>query len=284
MLGANYIQAKRAGLDFIAYHYLDTSDGGSQARFFAEVVESACGTLEMGLMVDWERVSYPNGPIVGPGTVDAFLEALAQLAPRAAISVYTAAWVVQTVGPSALASRYPLVWPNYVNGTGDPGRIQRNVTPGEFTPFGGWTSYAARQFTDNAAAGRLSPVDFNVCFDDDAYARLFSCRPRTPRHRRSPLRYKRQSTLRPTAFGDQRQTRHCKLCGPRLSWIGPRTFARCRQRSACRRTAAGTTGRRKRCAPQWKLFRTHSAGLRWTGTGALTDVRFTTERAMLFHP
>ena len=173
LLGANYAAARSAGLDFVAYHFLDTSDGAAQAEHFASGVQAACGTLELGLMLDWERVSYnPPGPIPSPATVDACLQRLAQLAPKAAISVYTSDWVVQAVGASALAPKYPLVWPSYVNGSGDPRNIVNDVTPGLFTPFGGWDAYAARQFTDQAVAGGFGTVDFNVCFDDAAYARL----------------------------------------------------------------------------------------------------------------
>jgi GH25 family lysozyme M1 (1,4-beta-N-acetylmuramidase) len=175
LVGANYAQAKGNALDFIAYHFLDTSDGAAQAEHFVNVVESACGRLDLGLMVDWEKC---DGSFAAPATVDAFLERLAQLAPKAAISVYTAAWVIEGAGgPSSVATKYPLVWPNYVPPNPpapaeDPHKIVDGVTPGFFEAFGGWTSYAARQFTDNACAGGFAVVDFNVCFDEDAYARL----------------------------------------------------------------------------------------------------------------
>ena len=69
-----------------------------------------------------------------------------------------------------MATKYPLVWPNYVPPNPpapaeDPHKIVDGVTPGFFEAFGGWTSYAARQFTDNACAGGFAAVDFNVCFD-----------------------------------------------------------------------------------------------------------------------
>ena len=135
LLGANYAQAKAAGLDFIAYHFLDTSDGAAQAEFFTRAVQAACGTLELGLMADWEKLgnAFPS-----PATVDSFLERLAQLAPKAAISVYTAAWVIEGAGgPSAVATRYPLVWLSYVppnppDDPVDPRQILSAVTPGYF--------------------------------------------------------------------------------------------------------------------------------------------------------
>ena len=180
LLGLNYAQAKANGLDFIAYHFLDGSGGAAQAQHFAAVVQAACGTLDVGLMIDWEKC---NGVFPGPATVDSFLAQLAQLAPKAAISVYTAAWVIEGAGgPSQLASKYPLVWPNYVPPNPpapaeDPRQILNGVTPGFFEAFGGWTSYAARQFTDNALAGGFKAVDYNVCFDEDAYSRLVVSRP-----------------------------------------------------------------------------------------------------------
>ena len=112
LLRANYSQAKAAGLDFIAYHFLDTSDGAAQAQHFVDAVQAACGTLEVGLMADWEKL---NGAFPSPATVDAFLRRLAELAPKAAISVYTAAWVISGAGgQSSEATKYPLVWSNYV--------------------------------------------------------------------------------------------------------------------------------------------------------------------------
>ena len=46
--------------------------------------------------------------------------------------------------------------------------ILPGVPPGWFEAFGGWTAYTASQFTNNADAGGMAPVDFNVCFDDAA--------------------------------------------------------------------------------------------------------------------
>ena len=62
LLGANYAQAKANALDFIAYHFLDTSDGAVQAEHFANVVESACGRLDLGLMVDGRSATARSRP------------------------------------------------------------------------------------------------------------------------------------------------------------------------------------------------------------------------------
>ena len=123
-------------------------------------MQTACLTLEFGLMLDWERSSYPDRPIPSTAAAEAFLQRLAQLAPKAAISVYTAQWVIGSVGASSLATKYPLVWSSQLahpyapnDPPQDPRDILKDVTPGWFQAFGGWSAYAARPFTNDALAG-----------------------------------------------------------------------------------------------------------------------------------
>ena len=106
-------------------------------------MQTACLTLEFGLMLDWERSSYPDRPIPSTAAAEAFLQRLAQLAPKAAISVYTAQWVIGSVGASSLATKYPLVWSSQLahpyapnDPPQDPRDILKDVTPGWFQASG----------------------------------------------------------------------------------------------------------------------------------------------------
>ena len=297
LLGENYSQAKAAGLDFIAYHFLDTSDGAAQAQHFVDAVQAACGTLEIGLMADWEKL---NGAFPSPATVDAFLGRLAELAPQAAISVYTAAWVISGAGgQSSEATNYPLVWSNYVPPNPpapamDPRTILKDVTPGLFEAFGGWTAYVARQFTDNAVAGGFGVVDFNVCFDDEAYERLFGTSHGAPKPPPTP------PPAKPASVTDALQAAvHQKVDGvwgsttdAALELVRSAAFLDERPDVKALQQVLGTTadgdwGPNSQAALSATVKAIQKAlggGLAIDGSwGAATDARFTAERKQLLH-
>jgi GH25 family lysozyme M1 (1,4-beta-N-acetylmuramidase) len=304
LLGDNFAQARANRLDFIAYHFLDTSDGAAQAEHFTSVVQTACGTLELGLMLDWERL--PNGPIPAAATAEAFLERLEQLAPKAAISVYTAGWVVAEVGASSLATKYPLVWPSQLahpyapdDPPQDPREILKDVTPGYFEAFGGWNAYAARQFTNDALAGGFSGVDFNVCFDDAAYERLFvrsssvpkpapPVAPSQPAASPSPITKALQAAVHVNVDG---------IWGPTtdaaLQLVRSAAYLHERPNVKALQTAVGTTpdgdwGPQSQAALTTAVKAVQRAlgnGLAVDGSwGDATDARFTTEKRSLIVP
>lgn len=172
LFAANHTQALANELKFMPYHFMENTPGGAQAQFFADRVVAVCGTLDVPLMVDWEQANgqFPTGAVV-----DEFLVQLTKLAPNAPISVYTAAWVIQAAGASTEAAKRPLIWPYYVPGAGGVATLVGRVTEGWWTgPFGGWSTFAARQFTDSAALGGFTAVDANVTFSAADFDRIFT--------------------------------------------------------------------------------------------------------------
>lgn len=170
LLAANHAQAKAAGLPFMAYHYPHTGNGAGQADFFVAYVAEQCGGLEgIALMIDREDCDA--------ATADAFIVRLRQIAPHNALSGYEAQWVTDRFGQSAQMDSLPLLWSDYVSGSGTPFQRLANVTPNWMIPFAGHTSYAARQFTDTASVGGISPCDVNVCYDTALFERLFGLTP-----------------------------------------------------------------------------------------------------------
>lgn len=162
----NCDQARRNGLPVMAYHFMDSGDGAAQAAHFIACVDRACGGLA-GVALNIDREGG------GPADVDAFVREVRTLAPHNTFSAYSAKWANDQFGQAGMLATLPLWWSNYVGGAGDPHALLAKVTPGWFEPFGGFGTYASRQFTDSASIGGIGACDCSVCFDDASFTALF---------------------------------------------------------------------------------------------------------------
>ncbi|MDQ2729269.1 MAG: hypothetical protein M3Y91_15735 [Actinomycetota bacterium] len=166
LAAANHDQAVRNGLPFMPYHFMAAGNGAAQAQHFIQCVHDACGAVDsIPLNLDREGGEAAD--------VDAFIREVRVLAPRNPLCGYSAGWADSQFGTSGELARLPLWWSNYVNGAGDPHQLLAQVTPGWFQPFGGFTRYAARQYSSSANVGGINGCDISVCFDDASFAAIF---------------------------------------------------------------------------------------------------------------
>jgi len=170
-------RARDAGLIIGGYHWLLKGNGAAQCQNFIASLQRLGGPAGMLACIDFERNDWNQALNPDTATLMDFIAEWDRTTGGQPIIIYNAAWYhngVLGAGSGPWASR-PLWVADYLpNGPTPVGQLAQQVTPGYFTPFGGWQAYAIRQFSSNAlVAGQQSDVDifFGTTGDLLAYTR-----------------------------------------------------------------------------------------------------------------
>lgn len=160
-------RARAAGIELTGgYHWLLKGNGAAQAQLFYASIARCGGPHGMIAAVDVERNDWDQSLNPDAPTLTAFLDEWDRLTGRQPIFVYGASWYHD--GYAQLGTQFcnrPLWWAGYSQRSypAPIGQLISDVTPSYFAAFGGWTSYAIRQWTsDGLVAGQQS--DCNVFF------------------------------------------------------------------------------------------------------------------------
>lgn len=158
-------RARAAGILPGGYHWGLKGNGAAQAQQFVASLKRAGGPKGFLCGLDIERNDWDQTLNIDPATVDAFLAEWDALTNRQPLLLYGAPWYHDDyMHAGARWPTRPLWVAQYTSVSAAPIAAQAvTVTPGFMTPFGGWTSYAIRQFTDNAQVGGEA-VDANITY------------------------------------------------------------------------------------------------------------------------
>lgn len=179
-------RARAAGMLAGAYHWPLKGNGAAQAQYFVQSLQRAGGPKGFVCAIDLEETVWNPALNVDPPTVDDFLAEWDVLTGKQPILLYGASWYHD--GYMHADDRWPsrpLWWAGYTGvAPMSPVASVGSVTPGFMNPFGGWSSYAVRQFTDNivvpAQAGGSMEVDGNVTYLTPAQLLAFTAPPGKP--------------------------------------------------------------------------------------------------------
>lgn len=174
----NLLRARDSGLHYGGYAFLHRDDPG-QADWYCDHIEAALGTYDGALhMLDVELEACGKSPQIGD--VRAFAQRFAVRSGNHPLLIYSGTWYWANYMGNPKDVYGELVDARYVSGAGDPRQILKNVTPGYWVPYGGWTTPTLRQFTCNARVpGEPFPVDVSVFWGTDDELRQKS-RPAKP--------------------------------------------------------------------------------------------------------
>ncbi len=158
-------RARAAGIPVVGgYHWGLRGNGAAQAQQFVRSLERVGGPRGLLCALDIERNDWNQGLNIDAATVDDFLREWDQITSLQPILLYGASWYHDGyLGAGARWPNRPLWWAGYNGAAGQIQSLLPSVTPGWMVPFGGWTSYAIRQFTSQAVAGGVT-VDANVTY------------------------------------------------------------------------------------------------------------------------
>jgi GH25 family lysozyme M1 (1,4-beta-N-acetylmuramidase) len=173
--------ARSAGILPGGYHWMLKGNGAAQAQLFVSSLERVGGPKGLLCAIDIEQNSWDQSLNVDPQTVDDFLAKWDQLTNKQPILLYGASWYHDSyMHAGARWPNRPLWWAGYTGVASMPiANAVASVTPGYMVPFGGWSSYAVRQFTDNAlVAGQQ--YDANVTYLSQAQLSALTVPPVTP--------------------------------------------------------------------------------------------------------
>lgn len=163
-------RARAAGMLAGGYHWLLRGNGAAQAQQFVASLQRAGGPKGFICGVDVEENVWDQSLNPDAATLEQFLAEWDALTGGQPIVIYSAPWYWGPYmgSPTQFANR-PL-WVAQYTGVA-PALAEQSVasvTPGFMSPFGGWSSYAVRQFTDNvlvlAENGAWMQVDANVTY------------------------------------------------------------------------------------------------------------------------
>lgn len=156
--------ARSVGIIPGGYHWLLKGNGAAQAQAFVQSLQRMGGPKGFICGVDVEENVWNQSLNPDAATLADFLAEWDSLTGGQPCCIYSAPWYWGPYmgSPTQFANR-PLWVAQYTGAAGPIEQTVASVTPGYFTQFGGWTSYAVRQFTSSAIAGGME-VDANVTY------------------------------------------------------------------------------------------------------------------------
>jgi hypothetical protein len=163
------VRARAAGIQPGGYHWLLRGNGAAQAQQFVASLARAGGPQGFLCGVDVEENTWNRSLDPDAETLADFYAEWDKLTGGQPCAYYGAPWYHNRPTPQALGgqlgwglggttqfSNRPLWVAQYLpNGVAPIEAIASYVTPGYFAAFGGWTTYAVRQFTSSAIAGGM---------------------------------------------------------------------------------------------------------------------------------